>query len=33
MNWFNDEDKNSAFFHAVVKKRNNSSEIHKLVED
>jgi len=30
MLWFKDGDRNTAFFHAVVKSRNNSSEIHRL---
>ena len=30
MLWFKDGDRNTAFFHAVVKRRNNSSGIHCL---
>ena len=30
MLWFKDWDKNTTFFHAVVKRRNNSSGIHRL---
>ncbi|XP_068483388.1 uncharacterized protein [Phaseolus vulgaris] len=30
MLWFKDRDRNTAFFHAVVKRRNNSSGIHRL---
>jgi len=28
--WFKDGDRNTAFFHAVVKRRNNSGGIHRL---
>jgi len=30
MLWFKDGDRNTAFFHVVVKRRNNSSGIHCL---
>ena len=30
MLWFKDGDRNTAFFHAVVKRRNNSGGIHRL---
>jgi len=30
MLWFKDGNRNTAFFHVVVKRRNNSSEIHRL---
>ena len=30
MLWFKDGDQNTAFFHAMVKRRNNSSGIHRL---
>ncbi|XP_068497676.1 uncharacterized protein [Phaseolus vulgaris] len=30
MLWFKDGDRHTAFFHVVVKRRNNSSEIHRL---
>ena len=30
MLWFKDGDRNIAFFHALVKRRNNSSRIHRL---
>jgi len=30
MLWFKDGDRNTSFFHAVVKRRNNSSGIHRL---
>jgi len=30
MLWFKDGDRNTAFFHVVVKRRNNSSRIHRL---
>jgi len=30
MLWFKDGDRNTAFFHVVVKRRNNSSVIHRL---
>jgi len=30
MLWFKDGDRNTTFFHVVVKRRNNSSEIHRL---
>jgi len=33
MLWFKDGDRNTAFFHVVVKRRNNSSEIHRLQID
>jgi len=33
MLWFKDEDRNTIFFHVVVKTRNNSSGIHHLLID
>jgi len=30
MLWFKDGDRNTSFFHAMVKRRNNYSEIHRL---
>ena len=33
MLWFKDEDRNTIFFHVVVKTRNNSSGIHRLQID
>ena len=30
MLWFKDEDQNTTFFQAMVKRRNNSSGIHRL---
>jgi len=33
MFWFKDRDKNTAFFHVVVKRRNNSSGIHLRIDN
>jgi len=33
MLWFKDGDQNTAFFHVVVNRRNNSSGIHRLQID
>ena len=33
MLWFKDRDRNTTFFHVVVKRRNNSSGIHCLLID
>jgi len=31
MNWFLDDDRNTTFFHAMVRKRHNAKDIHRVM--